>query len=96
MVSVKQILKAKGQNVWTIGPDAKVFDALKLIAEKKIGALLVVEKGAVVGILSERDYARKIALFGRHSKDTPVREIMTPQVYGTSTPPCPAKSVWVS
>jgi CBS domain-containing protein len=82
MITVKQMLEEKGRNVWTIAPDAKVFDALKLMAEKEVGALIVLEKGAVAGILSERDYARKIALMGRLSQDTFVREIMTLHVYG--------------
>jgi CBS domain-containing protein len=82
MITVKQMLEEKGRNVWTITPDAKVFDALKLMAEKEVGALIVLEKGAVAGILSERDYARKIALMGRLSQDTFVREIMTLHVYG--------------
>ncbi len=82
MITVKQILDEKGRQAWTIAPDAKVFDALKLMAEKGIGALVAVEGGRVVGILSERDYARKIALLGRFSQDTPVKDIMTTQVYG--------------
>jgi CBS domain-containing protein len=82
MITVKQILDEKGYTVWTIGPDTKVLDALKLMADKQIGALVVLEKDEVVGILSERDYARKIILMGRHSQDTPVRDIMTSQVYG--------------
>ena len=82
MITVKQILDEKGHQAWTIGPEAKVFDALKLMAEKGIGALVVVEGGRVAGILSERDYARKIALMGRFSQDTPIKDIMTSQVYG--------------
>jgi CBS domain-containing protein len=82
MITVKQMLEEKGNAVWTIAPDAKVFDALKLMAEKEVGALIVLEKGAVAGILSERDYARKIALMGRLSQDTLVRAIMTLHVYG--------------
>jgi CBS domain-containing protein len=82
MITVKDILSEKGAKVWTIAPDAKVFDALKLMAEKGIGALIVFEKDDVVGILSERDYARKIVLLGRHSQDTTVRDIMTSPVYG--------------
>jgi len=81
MMTVKQMLEEKGRNVWTIAPDAKLFDALKLMAEKEVGALIVLEKGAVVGIISERDYARKIALLGLLSQDTPVKEIMTLQIY---------------
>jgi CBS domain-containing protein len=82
MITVKQILDEKGYSVWTISPEAKVFDALKLMAEKGVGALIVLENDYVVGVLSERDYARKIALLGRHSQDTSVRDIMTTQVYG--------------
>ncbi|HYA49012.1 MAG TPA: CBS domain-containing protein [Burkholderiales bacterium] len=82
MITVKQILNEKGTKVWTISPQARVFDALKLMAEKEVGALVVVEDDDVVGILSERDYARKIALVGRQSQNTPVRDIMTKQVYG--------------
>jgi len=82
MITVKQILDEKGHQSWTISPDAKVFDALKLMAEKGIGALVVVENARVVGIVSERDYARKIALMGRFSQDTAVKDIMTTQVYG--------------
>jgi CBS domain-containing protein len=77
MTTVKQILHIKGFNVWSISPDAKIFDALKLMAEKQVGALLVMEGENVVGIISERDYARKVALAGKSSKETPVREIMT-------------------
>jgi CBS domain-containing protein len=80
MITVQQILQKKGGEVWTIGPQVTVFDALKLMAEKEIGALLVVETGKVVGIFSERDYARKVILKGRSSKDTPVRKIMTERV----------------
>jgi CBS domain-containing protein len=82
MITVKDILSEKGSEVWTISPDAKVFDALKLMAEKGVGALIVFEKDDVVGIMSERDYARKIVLLGRHSQDTTVRDIMTSPVYG--------------
>jgi CBS domain-containing protein len=82
MTTVKQILDEKGSNAWTIPPQATVFDALKLMSEKGVGALIVVEDDDVVGILSERDYARKIALLGRQSQDTAVRDIMTKQVYG--------------
>ena len=80
MKTVMQLLQTKGQNVWSITPDAWVIDALKLMAEKRVGALLVLEAGQVVGIISERDYARKVSLLGKSSKTTPVREIMTPKV----------------
>jgi len=77
MRTVKQLLQDKAHGLCTIGPDARVFDALKLMAEKDVGALLVVENDKLVGILSERDYARKMILHGKSSHDTPVREIMT-------------------
>jgi CBS domain-containing protein len=77
MKMVKQLLEAKGYDVWTIAPDASVYEALKLMADKNVGALLVLEAGKVVGIISERDYARKVILKGKFSKDTPVREIMS-------------------
>jgi CBS domain-containing protein len=82
MITVKQILDEKGHAAWTIVPEATVLEALKLMAEKGIGALVVVENARVAGIVSERDYARKIVLMGRISKDTPIRDIMTTQVYG--------------
>lgn len=78
MKSVANILKAKAdQTVYTIAPTASVFDAVKLMAEKNIGALVVMESENVVGIITERDYARKIVLMARSSKDTAVRDIMT-------------------
>jgi CBS domain-containing protein len=70
----------KGSSVWSIGPNATVIDAIRLMDEKNIGALPVVENGKLVGILSERDYTRKVILKGRSSKDTPVSDIMTKQV----------------
>ena len=80
MRTIKQLLAVKGTQVWTIAPDASVYDALKLMAEKAIGALLVVAGKRVVGILSERDYARKVALQGKISKKTAVKEIMSLKV----------------
>ena len=82
MITVKDILDEKGRTAWTIGPDAKVFEALELMAKKGLGALVVLENDEVVGIMSERDYARKIILMGRQSQDTPVKDIMTREVYG--------------
>jgi CBS domain-containing protein len=82
MITVKDILSEKGLKVWTISPDAKVLDALNLMAEKGLGALIVFDQDEVVGILSERDYARKVILKGRHSQDTKIRDIMTTPVYG--------------
>jgi CBS domain-containing protein len=81
---VKNLLDKKGHDVYTISPDATVYDALQLMAEKEIGALVVLEDGKMVGIVSERDYARKIILKGKSSKETPVREIMTTKVIHTS------------
>ncbi len=81
MATVAHLLQVKGSTVWSIAPDATVYDALKLLAEKDIGALVVMEGVKVVGILSERDYARKVVLKGRFSKDTLVKEIMTEAVY---------------
>lgn len=77
MRTVRDVLKEKGGTIWTIPPEAKVFQALELMAEKNIGAVLVMEKGSLVGILSERDYVRKGIIQGRAAKDTSVREIMT-------------------
>lgn len=77
MTIVRRLLQNKGSHVWCIDPDATVFDAIKLMAEREIGALVVTDKGAVVGILSERDYARKVLLKGRSSRTTPIRDIMS-------------------
>ncbi|MBN3858244.1 CBS domain-containing protein [Paraburkholderia sp. Ac-20340] len=81
MTSVAQVLKSKPeQAVYTIGVNDSVFDAIRLMAEKHIGALVVVDGEAIVGIVTERDYARKIVLMDRSSKTTAVRDIMTPHV----------------
>ena len=80
MKTVKQLLQAKTKALCTVGPETRVFEALQLMAQKDIGALLVVENGRLAGILSERDYARKVILQGKSSHDTPVREIMTERV----------------
>jgi CBS domain-containing protein len=74
------LLRTKGQAVWSIDADASILDALKLMAAKEIGALMVMVGGQITGIVSERDYARKVVLHGKSSKDTPVREIMTRKV----------------
>ena len=78
--SVGAILARKGFAVWSIAPNSMIFDAIKLMADKNVGALPVVEDGKLVGMLSERDYTRKVTLKGKSSKDTPVREIMTQNV----------------
>jgi CBS domain-containing protein len=80
MITVKQLIQSKGNAIWSISPDATVFDALKLLAEKDVGALVVLERENLAGIISERDYARKVILKGKSSMDTPVREIMTSAV----------------
>ena len=80
MKTIRDILKEKGGAIWSIDPDATVLEALRLMAEKNIGAVLAMKEGKIVGILSERDYARKVVLKGKASSDTPVREIMTEKV----------------
>lgn len=81
MQTVAHILQSKqNQAVYAIAPTSSVLDALKLMAEKAIGALLVIDGEQIVGIMTERDYARKVALLGRSSKETPVRDIMTSTV----------------
>ena len=81
MLSVRQMLSEKGSAVVSITPDTSVFNALKVMNEKNIGAVLVMEDEELVGIFSERDYARKVILAGRSSKDTEVKELMTCKVY---------------
>lgn len=77
MQSMAQLLSTKGSRVWSISPDATVYEGLELMAEKNIGALLILDGGRPVGIMSERDYARKIILEGRSSRETQIRSIMT-------------------
>lgn len=87
MKTVAQLLNAKGetnQHVHTIHPDQTVLDALRVMAEKNVGALPVVEDGHVIGIISERDYARKVALKGRSSADTSVKAIMSERIITVS------------
>ncbi len=81
MSTVRHLLQIKGHDVWAIRPEATVFEALRLMADKDVGALVVLVNDKMVGIISERDYARKIILFGKSSKDTLVREIMSEKVY---------------
>ena len=81
MLSVRQMLSEKGSAVVSITPDTSVFNALKVMNEKNIGAVMVMEDEELVGIFSERDYARKVILAGRSSKNTEVKELMTCKVY---------------
>ena len=85
MYTVRDVLREKGAQVHSTTPDTTVYEALKVMDEKNLGALVVFEKGEMVGIISERDYARKMILRGKHSQDTPVAEIMTTRVI-TVTP----------
>lgn len=80
MRTVRQLLEAKAPEIYAIEPDAPVIEAIRLMADKRIGALLVMDGTRLLGIVSERDYARKIVLQGRSSADTPVRTIMTADV----------------
>jgi CBS domain-containing protein len=84
MKTVADILKTKGGEVWTITAEMIVFDALKIMADKNVGALVVLDGAKVAGILSERDYARKVILHGRSSRELKTREIMSVNVYFVS------------
>lgn len=79
--TVRHILEMKGNDIWTISPNQTVFEALRLMASKGIGALLVTQDEHLVGIISERDYARKVILQGKTSRETRVNEIMTKKVF---------------
>jgi CBS domain-containing protein len=78
--SIAEILSHKGATVWTIAPEATVFEAIQMMAEKNIGALLVIDRNKLIGLISERDYTRKVALKGKSSKDLKVREILSEQL----------------
>ncbi len=85
MQNVRDVLRRKGSDVWSVHPDTSIFEALELMAEKNIGAVLVVDRSSrPVGIFSERDYARKVVLKGKHSQDTPVGDAMTEGVLTVS------------
>ena len=81
MTTIAQLLKTKGDQIWSVEPKATIFEALEIMSEKGIGALLVMEDGKLKGIFSERDYARKVILKGKSSKETPVGELMTKKVF---------------
>ena len=84
MTTVRQMLEHKGRAVYSVGPDDPVLTAIRMMAEQHVGALLVMRDGELVGIISERDYARKVILLGRSSSETPVRQIMTSPVITVS------------
>ena len=79
-IPIREILTYKGDTVWSITPESTVLEAIQMMADKNVGALLVAQEGRLLGVLSERDYTRKIALKGRSSKDTPVRDILSGHV----------------
>jgi len=80
MTTIRELLKSKSPNVWSVSPEATVYEALELMSEKGIGAVAVVEGDALVGIFSERDYARNVVLKGRSSRKTRIRDLMSTQV----------------
>ena len=80
METIRQILNKKGNQIFSVTPGTTVYDTLKLMADKNIGAVLVLDEGKLVGIMSERDYARKVVLKGKFSKEIPVNEIMSTNV----------------
>jgi CBS domain-containing protein len=80
MASIKQVLQNKGHDICSIGPEASVYDAIAKMAQEEVGALVVLEGDSLVGVLSERDYARKVVLQGRSSRDTKIKDIMTTRV----------------
>lgn len=82
--SISEILDHKGSNVWTIEPDATVFEAIQMMSDKNIGAVLVTERDKLIGIVSERDYTRKVALKGKSSKELHVREIIPDRLFSVT------------
>lgn len=85
MQYVYDVLNDKGSEIWTVDPDTSVYEALEMMADKNVGALVVLDDDRLIGIFSERDYARRVALEGRRSRDTAVKEIMT-EVVATVSP----------
>lgn len=84
MITVATLLQSKGSSVWTVEPAQTVYEALQVLAERNIGVVPVVEDGRLVGIFSERDYARRVVLYGRNSRDTQIAEVMTANVQTAS------------
>ncbi len=87
MNKVRQLLKVKGEHVWTISKESTVLDSLKLMAEKRIGSLVVIEEGQVIGIFTERDYARKVGPERRIPEETCIEEVMTRELITINLPP---------
>lgn len=85
MLKIMDILNSKDRKIWSISPQETAYKALEIMAEKDIGAVLVMDKNHVAGIFSERDYARKVILKGRSSKETPVEELMTREIYSITS-----------
>jgi CBS domain-containing protein len=83
-IPIREILTHKGSDVWSVTPESTVLEAIQMMADKNVGALLVTKDGRLLGVLSERDYTRKIVLKGRSSKDTPVRDILSGHVVSAS------------
>ncbi len=81
MVTVRRLLDSKKKGYWSVAPDVTAYEALQIMADRDVGALLVVSERTLLGIFTERDYSRKVILKGRSSKDTPVRDLMTESVY---------------
>ena len=81
MHTISQLLESKGYDIWSVAPQATAYEALQIMSKKDVGALLVIDEGKLVGIFSERDYARKVILKGKSSKDTSVGELMTDVVF---------------
>lgn len=84
MITVRDILDRKGRGIWSVAPTDTVYAALERMSERRVGALMVLDAGQLVGVVSERDYARKVVLAGRNSRATAVHEIMTSRVYYVS------------
>jgi CBS domain-containing protein len=84
MITVRDVLDSKGREVWSVSTRSTVFEALEMMSQRRAGALMVVEGGKLVGVISERDYARKVVLAGKNSRETAVGDIMTSKVYYVS------------